>query len=246
MDWREKMKKYLMFPAVLITLSFMLIACSEDKKVNNHSNISETTVNNGKESKVDNNQESLNNTTKENQDSQDNKINDASNNNPVVSKEKITDGKISKIVNRNYEEIVRVMVKSELAISELLNESSEKINVVKFMESGVDTSHPFYGEMYSLLYPRMKKVVSKQGMGTIIDNAFLLFMNTRNTTPFSPSFDKLEVLEKDNAYFKIKQSTQLTAHSNDRAEEKWVEYIIEFIRENGQWKFLGAQKVNRK
>lgn len=238
------MKKIMVLIGVFFTASFMLMACSNDAEGGQNSNDQEDVeVNTGdKENNSDtrNNNDSHENNIDNDSDSNDDDSSDSSSSSE--EEVEVTDEEIEEVVEETYKEIIDMTIENESSISEIVNESSEDIDTADFMENGVDPDHPFFEEMHDLLYPQMEELVAQQGMEDIIDNAFLLYMNPRNITPFSPTYDELDVLEKDNDYFEIKQSASPGVESNDNDDSEPVIFMVEFEKEDGQWKFLGEER----
>lgn len=104
--------------------------------------------------------------------------------------------------------------------------------------SGVDSDHRFYKEAYKLSYPAMKQVVAEVGMKDVINSDFLLFRNPRNPALFSPTFNDLEVLTKSAESFKVKQTADI---KNQHGRQTYI-YIVDFVKEDGNWKFAGAER----
>lgn len=62
-----------------------------------------------------------------------------------------------------------------------------------------------------------------------------------SVTFYSPRYD-LEVIEKENDYFVLKQTKEIPSQDAAVTTESTYEiYHVKFVKENDEWKFAGAE-----
>lgn len=227
------MNNYKSYITILFLCSFLLTACSEDKQGNTNLNNEEKQkdIEEQKDQSSENSTEDIENETS---DSIDIPIEDDKSSESIIEKAEMNDSDIEEIVADNYEKVIQTLNENESAVSDIFNNNAETMDYMAFMESGVDPNDPFYDDMYTLLYPQVENIVAEQGMKDLINTEFLLFNNPRNATPFSPTFDRLEIVEKNDSQFKIKKIATMS-------DSDQLIYIVEFIKEDDKWKFYGAK-----
>lgn len=219
------MKNCMRFIAILFTISFTLIACSDIEQEKHSSNNQEKNVDVREKSFTVIEDEKKDLITKE-----------------IEKEELISDDAIEKIVENSYKEIGGP---GNSGVYEIYDNTYEEMDIMKFMDFGVDRDNVFFKEVYDLLYPELSGFVTSEGMEAIIDSEFLSIRHHKNPTILWPDYDRLEIIEKSDTYFKVKQISKVFYYDHVKNEESVyeIEFIVEFIKEDNDWKLNGAETI---
>lgn len=152
---------------------------------------------------------------------------------------KLSDGELETIIKESYQKISTSL--SEVYIGDLFEKYYDYDDGETIWNSEVNPNHPFYDEVYQLVYPAVSDYVAEKGMETIINEAFSLYWQPAAPPSFYEAPYDFEVIVKGNEFFKFKQTREIGPqdYGGDSYHEN---YLIDFVKEDGVWKFAGAEK----
>lgn len=225
------MKNHLFLLLSIITFSLILAGCGTLEK--NEGNETKVESNGNRHEK---NKEEIKEDTSEVME-KDNAERVDSEDNP--QKTELSDEEIEKIVANTYLKILLTPEDSEVSFYETIEDDlmTATFSVNDVFVHGLDSQSMLYQTVYDFFNPEMKQYVTEAGMNSILADHFILYMNPRNETPLSPTFNQFQVLEKSEDEFVVKHWFEGDGYS--------LTYETTFVLEDGNWKFLRAMYTNR-
>ena len=143
-------------------------------------------------------------------------------------------------MKENYGKLEVILLEEN--INELYDKHYEIEDGQKIWESGVDPNGPFYEDVYELLYPKVKDLVAKEGMESLINEKYSLFWQPPAPISFYGPYEyDLEVLTKDNERFKVKQTKEIGPQDVGGDAYNLI-YIIDYVKEDGSKSRFRTQK----
>ena len=158
-----------------------------------------------------------------------------------AQKTELSDEEIENIVADTYLNILFVSEDSEVSFYEAIEDdlmtATFSVEVNDVLLHGLDPQSTLYQTVYDFFNPEMQQYVTEVGMNSILAYHYILWVNPRNETPLSPTFNQFQVLEKSEDEFVVKHWFE--------GDEYSLAYDTTFVLEDGNWKFLRAMDTNR-
>ena len=151
----------------------------------------------------------------------------------------LSDEEAKRIMEENYKRLEAILL--DISIDHLYQKHHTIDEAQSIWESGVDTNSPFYEDMYNLLISKVGNLVTDEGMESLINEKFSMYWQPPATISLYGPKPHLEVIEKEDDSFIIKQTKEI---GPQEAGGKSIDivYIVKYVKQDGSWKFAGAEK----
>lgn len=154
-----------------------------------------------------------------------------------VEKVILSDEEIKTIVQDTFFNIITTPENPEVSFGEAVDEAlmNHPVPIDGILELGLEPGTALYDSTYDYFNPEIRQYITEDAMVYTLTSRFILLMNPRNDTAFSPTFSQFEVLEKDEDEFTVKHWL----------DDDYETYETTFELEDGNWKFVRALQTNR-
>lgn len=155
---------------------------------------------------------------------------------------RLSDEEIENLLNNSYQEIEPAVMDVHFKdLPVLFDKYYDYSDGEDMSKNGVNPNHPFYEDVYALIYPNVSDVVSEKGMETLVNQSFSYYWDPASPSSFMAGPNEIDVLINENAFFRVKQTNEIGPQ--DYGSDPYYEtYLIDFIKEEGTWKFAGSEK----
>lgn len=155
------------------------------------------------------------------------------------AKDELSDDEVKEIMKENYSKLEHILLEEN--IDDLYKKHHTIEEAQSIWDSGIDPNSPFYQDLYELFYRKVKDLVAEEGMESLINETFSIYWQPPAPVSFFGPESKLEVLEKNENSFKIKQTKEI-GPQDVGGDSYDIVYIVKYVKEDHMWKFAGAEK----
>lgn len=234
------MKNYLFLLVSLFTFSLILVGCgTSEKNEGNETKVESTRIQNEK-TKKDIKEDMIEDNSNEASE-KDNAEQVAVDSKDNAQKTGISDEEIENIVADTYLNILSVSEDAEVSFYEAIEDdlltATIPVEVNDVVVHGLDPQSTLYQTIYDFFNPEMQQYVTEIGMDSVLADHYILYLNPRNETALSPTFNQFQVLEKSEDEFVVKHWFE--------GEDYSLAYETTFVLEDANWKFVRAMYTNR-